>query len=291
MPTTDDRLHGLIEGMPEAEYHGLDGYCSASQLKRLDTSTPLHVQCSVLADADTPALRLGRALHCRVLEPRLYPQQYITAPDVDRRTKAGKAAYAEFEDSAGDATVLKHAEAEQVNCMAESIEAHPLARDVLGVASLRECSVFAGLFGVACRSRIDAMTPDSQIVVDIKSTAGLASTREMEMAVWKFGYGLQMCVYREMLRANGREPEAMIIIAVEKSVPHAVQCFVLEPDVLDLHVPRLERLLHKWAETIGSHTYPAWSQSDFTPIGVPDWAKRDLELEAEMSAAIEGRTA
>lgn len=291
MVKTEDRLHGLIEGIPEAEYHALDGYCSASQLKRLDGSTPLHVQCGLLADTDSPALRLGRALHCRVLEPALYGRQFAAAPDVDRRTKAGKAAYAEFEAAAGRATVLKAAEAEQVTLMAAAIASHSLAQEVLDVATLRECSAFAELHGTPCRSRIDAMTPDSQVVVDVKTTAGLASTREMEMAVWKFGYGLQMCMYREMLRMNGRNPEAMIIIAVEKSVPHAVQCFVVEPDVLDLHIPRLKRLLERWRNTLGAAKYPAWEQEEFSPIGVPDWAKRDLEMEAEMAAATEGRTA
>jgi hypothetical protein len=113
----------------------------------------------------------------------------------------------------------------------------------------------------------------------------------MEQAVWKFGYGLQMCMYRELLRANGYSPEAMTIIAVEKSEPHAVQCFVLDPEILDLHLPKLERLLRRWQSTVGQGEFPGWPQVDFAALGVPDWARRDLEMEAEMAAATEGRTA
>jgi len=240
--------------------------------------------------SDSAALRIGSALHAAVLEPGTYRYRYATAPDVDRRTKAGKSAYAEWESTLAEGvTILRAAESETVDQIAMAVMDSPIAMEVLEVATYREVSAFSTLHGVPCRSRLDAMTPDSQLVCDIKTTGGLASTKEMEQAVWKYGYGLQMCMYREMLRVNSREPEAMVIIAAEKSAPYGVQVFTLDPEVLDLHIPRLERLLRRWQDTVGSGLYPSWEQGDFTPLGVPDWARRDLVLEAEL-AAINERT-
>ena len=45
---------------------------------------------------DTPALRLGRAVHARILEPAEYERRWAVAPQCDRRTKAGRAEWDEW---------------------------------------------------------------------------------------------------------------------------------------------------------------------------------------------------
>ena len=44
----------------------------------------------------TPALLFGQVFHKLALEPESFDQEFVVAPEVNRRTNAGKAAWAEF---------------------------------------------------------------------------------------------------------------------------------------------------------------------------------------------------
>ena len=110
----------LLRAVPESEYHSWD-LMSASALKVLDKSTPLHLTASKEDREDTPAFRIGRALHARVLTPEVYGALFTVAPDVDRRTKAGKEEYERFCAGAVGKTVLSADDAELVEAMSGAI--------------------------------------------------------------------------------------------------------------------------------------------------------------------------
>lgn len=284
IPLTTVSPARLIAGVPEDAYHALS-HCSASVLKRLSVSTPLHVRAQLDSRSDTPALRLGRAVHCSVLEPSEFWNRYAVAPRCDRRTKAGKSTYAEFADDLGEGvTVLTHDEGEQVLAMTEAVSRHRAAAQGLDAASHREITVLGEMYGVACKARLDAMTPEGQWIFDLKTTRALASRQEMEREMHRHGYALQLAFYRAMARVAGAPVEACFVIAVEKAPPYGVAVFHVQDDVLDLHEPRIERLVHEWADTLGVGKAPGWSPR-IQSIGLPDWARLDLELEAEQAAA------
>lgn len=44
----------------------------------------------------TPALLFGQVFHKLALEPETFSEEFIAAPEIDRRTKDGKAAWQEF---------------------------------------------------------------------------------------------------------------------------------------------------------------------------------------------------
>lgn len=68
-----------------------------STLKLIETSPALLKYRLTNPRPDTPSLRLGRAIHCAVLEPERWSSgAYVVEPDADKRTREGKAERAKW---------------------------------------------------------------------------------------------------------------------------------------------------------------------------------------------------
>ncbi len=63
-------------------------------------------------EKDQKAFRIGNMVHCLSLEPSEFDQRYIAGEKHDRRTNAGKAAWSDFLERAGDREVVDPEEAE-----------------------------------------------------------------------------------------------------------------------------------------------------------------------------------
>src|SRR5581483_10081660 len=66
----------------------------------------IHVARTMDRPEPTAAMQLGTHVHCAVLEPERFEAEYVYAPKCDRRTTAGKAAYAEFCAATAGKTVI-----------------------------------------------------------------------------------------------------------------------------------------------------------------------------------------
>lgn len=81
--------------MTEREYRQAEGV-SRSQLWRLTESPEKAKWAWEHPEEPTPALLFGQFVHKLVLEPETVDKEFIVAPTVDKRTKDGKAMWAEF---------------------------------------------------------------------------------------------------------------------------------------------------------------------------------------------------
>ena len=109
---------------------------SAVSPSRLKERTMLHYwdrfeNPNAIKPAPTPAMQRGTALHTAVLEPETWADVVAVQPRLDRRTKAGKAAAAEFEQAAAGRVVLSADDAEEVALMADGVRCHPAAKVLL----------------------------------------------------------------------------------------------------------------------------------------------------------------
>ena len=279
---------GMYAGIRDAEYHAMHGMCSATQLKMLRNGSPQHVSHWMNNTQETPALRVGRAFHAKALAQVGYNHDFAIAPNIDRRTKAGKAAYASFIQLLRPGqTMLTPVEADLVDDMAAAVRNNSLASDLLADCGEYEVTAFGEINGVKCRAKMDALDPQCSLLIDLKTTKTLAGRDEMQHVVWKHGYGLQMCFYRELMRANGCNPGAVMIIAVEKQPPFAVACYELLHELLDMHVPMMNRLIAEWQDTIGSNNIRGWSEQ-VQALSLPRYALDELEIEAQMEESTGG---
>ncbi|WP_129141489.1 PD-(D/E)XK nuclease-like domain-containing protein [Modicisalibacter coralii] len=225
---------GYYPAMPNDEYHGGPGV-SKTQLDLLH-QCPALLQWSRLAPEDeekTKALDMGDACHALVLEPHRFGEEYAIGPDAPRNTKAGKEAWAAFEEQAGERTVLTHAEGRKAHLIRDSVMAHPFARQLIEARGDVEASIYwnEASTGHLARCRPDKTLSQYGWIVDLKTTADL---KKFHRSFYDYRYHVQDAFYSDGYAAHfGEAPAGFLFIVVSTSIDcgrYPVRIFCLDED-------------------------------------------------------------
>jgi exodeoxyribonuclease VIII len=278
-----DKLPRIVRGMPAAEYHahpavsrsdlGLVHRCPALFKAKRD---------GLLPESESPALAFGTLAHTAILELEELPKRYATF-DGRRGTKAHKEALA----SAEGRELVKTADWEKAQAMAEAIRAHPAARELLAEGEAEtSCFWKDPETGIACKCRLDWVTPGA--VVDVK-TAACAAADEFSKACWRYAYHRQAAFYLDGATACGLNMRRFVLLVVEKDPPHLCACYEL--DAMDIELGRqschrdlatLQACLD--AETRGEpNAWPGYGDN-VQPLALPRWAYYEEQEQEEMTA-------
>jgi hypothetical protein len=217
-------------------------------------------------------MRLGTALHTHVLELDQWDQQIAVAPQCDRRTKAGKEAFAAFEADAAGKTVITAEDAEVVMQMGRSIMRHPGAAMLLGLAGKAETTHMwtDATYGLECKCRPDYLTNDGTIVVDLKTTRD-ASPRGFRHSITSFRYHVQAGWYLHGIEQfTGKRPDQFIFVCVETTAPYAVAVYAADAEMIERGYQQAMEDLGKLAVCKAADNWPSYSDQ-IEPISLPDW--------------------
>lgn len=208
---------------------------------------------------DTAAMKFGRAVHSRLLEPVEFSANYAVAPECDRRTKEGKAIWAELMESGKE--VISASDMEAITGMENEFPA-----DLIACAQT-EVPLFwtDNETGVECKGRLDAITED--YVIDYKTTTNAATDAFMREAL-RYGYDLQAAMYLEAARANGYHPKGFIFIAQEKTAPYLVNVLHAGDAFIDRGLWIMRDLLAKYKECRDSDVWPGYGVNELI---LPEW--------------------
>jgi hypothetical protein len=217
---------------------------------------------------DTAALRLGRAVHCAILEPEEFASRYILKPaGLDGRTKEGKAWKADAEASGLE--VLDVDEGRVVKACAEAVRSHPVASFVFdGVETERVVEWTDAVSGRDCKGRLDAL--NRLWLADLKTTRDLARfPRDFASHL----YHGQLAWYVDGARAAGLlEPEADVYcVAVQSVEPCDVVVYDISDAVLDAGRALYRRLLARLDECEAAGSWPGRNPAIET-MELPRWA-------------------
>ena len=262
-----------VAGVPDDIYHQDRTAVSSSTLKTVVRKSPAHARADLDSPkADTPALALGRAVHARLLEPDTFLERFAIGPKVDRRTKAGKEAWAAFLEDYPGASILAGEDAATLEGIAASIEAHPLARHAIRDGQAEVSGWFTDPeTGVHCRIRPDYLRAADGIMVDLKTTLD-ASPDAFQRSIHSFGYATQAALYAQGHEAITGEPlRDFLFLAVEKARPFAVGLYRLDETALEVGRQHVRRALRTWADCLESGRWPGYSDR-IESISLPVWA-------------------
>lgn len=270
-PDEPDRLEN-------ADYHR-HAAVSKSHLDQVARS-PLHywaryVDPKRVQPEPTAAMLLGTAVHTHILELNEWDQRYIAAPDgIDRRTKAGKEAWAAFEAKAAGRTVISRDDAELVMAMGRAVHGHPAAAMLLALPGAAETTWMwhDQPTGLQCKCRPDWLTTDGSLIVDLKTTED-ASPAGFKKSIGNFRYFVQASWYLDGIeQATGRRPEQFIFLCVEKKAPHAVAVYAADAEMIESGAKQARMDLDKLAECKASNSWPGYSNQIET-ISLPAWMR------------------
>ena len=264
-----DFIYGLhpASALSNAAYHALDAV-GKSDLDMIAKS-PLHWKQAVREE--TPAMRIGSAVHCAVLEPERFATDYAVAPDGDKRSKAGKEAFAEFEAAHAGKPIISMADWALCEEIQHAVRMHPGAAALLQAGQPEVSALWNDAeFNVGCRARYDWLTPDG-LLIDLKTTQD-ASPAGFAKSCATFRYHVQAAWYLDAYqKAAGDLPLGFIFIAVEKTPPYAVALYELDAEAVDLGRALARRDLARYANAREFGVWPGYSEA-IQPLSLPKWA-------------------
>ena len=179
-----------------------------------------------------------------------------------------------------DREIITEAESRRIRRMVQAIEDHKEATHLIA-SSQREVSVYANLWGVDCKGRLDGICGDVQW--DLKTTRDVTPGRFGKDAA-NMRYVCRLAFYWLLLRECGREINEVKIIAVQDSKPledgtynEAPECVVNNVPMIAIEnqVDVIRRLLGEYQDCQLQDRWPGIADG---PLVIPNWSMGEEEL-------------
>ena len=270
-------------------------------MKRLNWSTLKHMAVSPALlkwrvehpRPDTPALRLGRAIHCRILEPKKFVNRWITTEPCSAQKKNGERCgsggslydkgkwYCKVKGHAPkgskeappDVEVLAPEELELAKICGQNVLNHKVAAEMLEGGKFEESVEWENPeTGITCRGRLDCLKPSE--VIDLKSSRK-ETPRQFELDAARNLYHGQIAWYHDGAMQAGRIPQDAAnpaIIMVSTAEPYDVAVFAVTDPVLEAGRNLYRDLLRRYAECQTADYWPGIAP-DLIGLDLPNWAE------------------
>lgn len=265
--------------MTEKEYREHPAI-SRSELWRIRESPEKFKYYRDNPEEPTPALIFGQAFHKLALQPESFFDEFAVAPQVDRRTKEGKAIWAEFCEQSEDKTVITEDDYAKATDMIDSLYKAPFAKKLLSGEKEKEFFWTDELTGEECKCRTDCVSELNKvnIIVDLKS-ASSADNEHFTKDSINYGYDFQAAMYTEGVEKCTGKSYSFVFIVVEKEPPYAVN--VLQAD--ELFVKRGKDLFRELigiyhdCKTTGDWYGYLGKYKVINSLSLPAWLAKEIE--------------
>lgn len=255
------------EPMTEHEYNEIDAIRRSDLLKLRKSALHYLWAKNNPEDANepTPAKTFGAAAHKYVLETRDFFNEYAVAPNVDKRTKAGKEEWEQFRIENQGKTVISQDDLDTIRMMTEAICEHKCSDGHYAneyLTGIIETPIFWTDLetGVKCKIRPDcvAMIDGRPIIVDYKTTTS-CDEYAFKSECRKFGYKIQAGMYTEGWALTNFSDVGFAFVAQEKTAPYAVRVFNVTPDFIEQGNRQFHELLRYYKQCSDECFWPGYS--------------------------------
>ena len=272
------RMNGIFGEMPMEEYHATTALNSSRMRTGADVSFEVAEYDSTMPGEETIHQFDGTIVH-HTFETKETKSKYAIAPDVDRRTKAGKAEFAEFVEGllvgVKPITQVQHDMAHK--CL-ENALSHPESKKFLE-HGMFERSYFCELQDVEVKARPDidmshiATSNNFPCLVDIKTRGKGRAKRD----IWNYEFwtshmylqcGLQIMAARKL----GLEVHNYFYLLVEKVPPYQINVVPVDAETIHWSIRATQTLIEQWKAWLDNGCPKSYGLKQ-KAITTPEWIK------------------
>jgi hypothetical protein len=288
--------------MSNADYRKSEGI-SSSELKQL-MKTPAHYRYwkDNPEETDSQALLFGRSAHKYVLETYDFYNEFEVIKEFKYGTKDDKAETQRFicqkaielgKGAEWDSFIITNPKKEQVvdfyrglvagkdliteemfeqiDAMRNSAYATPFVSKLL--SGEKELS-FWGVdeeTGLKIKARPDCITEwnGQHILIDYKTATDVENMKFCRDSI-KYGYDLQLAMYRDILKQNTGHDYMVVIIAQEKKAPYVTNVFQLSENYLESGRTVYKEMLRIYKECSETGNWYGYMKDGISILGNPD---------------------
>jgi exodeoxyribonuclease VIII len=211
---------------------------------------------------NSPALFEGRVMHTVFLEHYKFAEEFAIEPPVDRRTKVGKAEYAEWLEELGDKDPVKQ------DLYDTCMERREVVSDYIPKGKHRVELTLCWIWtGQPCKGKLDWHTGTD--VWDYKSCRD-ASPRGFRSAINTFRYHQQAAYYLAGCRAVGLPTEKFYFLAQEKQAPYPFGVYTLSDEAIAYADAQNEQAMAIGIKCREQDLYLPYNQEGIKEFGLAD---------------------
>lgn len=249
-------------------------YEAAEGIRRSDLwvihKSPYHFRYHMDHEKEqTKALIFGSAIHAFVLEPDTFKEKYAIAPCVDRRTKEGRASWADFLDLCSEtgAEPITAEDMQTITEMADALKTNQLAVQLLSGDHEQEFYWLDDLTREKCKCKVDCVTTwnGKPYIVDYKTTES-CEDGHFERSAAKYGYQFQAGMYCEGVFQNTLEEHGFAFVAQEKTAPYAVRVYFCDPEWVKRGYDKFRELIGIYHQCKETGFWPGYETSEFVEV-------------------------
>ena len=159
----------LKDKLTHNDYYQSTEYISNSMLNNLSGRSPEYFRFIMdNPQPVTPAMKFGSAIHMNVLQPEQFNNNYAVSPKFDKRTKIGKADYAEFQKKNFFKTIITETEFEMIEQMTMKLMKDNTIKTLLSGGEKEKIITWHNeTHDVNCKGMLDCYKPKPNIIVDL----------------------------------------------------------------------------------------------------------------------------
>lgn len=262
---------GLFEGLTRLQYEQIPALNWSKLSPYLKTHA--HGKAAEMRVKDAEWLDIGSALHCSVLRPQDFDNEFGAIPDdaPQKRSNADKLWWANFYQENAGKTMLKPETLADVRLMTRAVYDNPRAKAMLEAPGNKREVVAVWMdpeFGLWCKAQIDLITRVRGVtfIVDLKSGRDI-SPYGFSGEIAKFNFHGQAAWYHNGCNIVAPFERRFAFIACEKEVGICT--------VYDADDPLMERgytdtriALQRFVEGENAQRWPGYADGY---IGLPNW--------------------
>jgi hypothetical protein len=202
----------------------------------------------------------------------------VVAWEGDRRTKAGKAAYAQMLEDHPGATIISIKESRQIQKMVKALQDHPIAGPLLFDLPGRNEEPIEWVHprtGHRCRTKLDRLVEldGKRILIDLKGMSGIAPG-VFSGSMARYRYDVQMSFAADGCSCANLHVDEVKIVAIDKGLPHEIAVYNLTEDrVLQHGRDKYESALDLLETCATRNEWPGAFEDKEIDINLPTWAE------------------